>query len=83
MHVCVQLHVTAEITVQEICFVRNTDMKYADTKAQESFGINKIQCHCKSKGLRQGSEQEFMIYMKISNGFLSCHTRFKEGQSYY
>lgn len=58
-------------------------MKYADTDVQESFGINKIQCHCKSKGLRQGSEEEFMIYMKISNGFLPCHTRFKEGQSSY
>lgn len=35
MNVCVRLHVTVRIMVQEMCYVRNTDMKYAHIQEQE------------------------------------------------
>ena len=45
------------------------------------LGLMRIQCHCKPRGFKQGCVEGFMIHIKISNGFLLRHTRFKRGQS--
>lgn len=68
--------------VREMCYVRNTDMKYAYTQEQEShLGLMRIQCNCKPQGFKQGCVECVMIQTKISNGFLPRNTRFKRGQS--
>lgn len=57
--------------VQEMCYVRNTDMKYAHTQEQEGhLGLMRIQCHCKPRGFKQGCVEWVMIQTKISNDFL-------------
>lgn len=61
--------------------MRNTEMKYAHTRAGGNLGLMRIQCHCKPRGFKQGCVEGFMIQTKISNGFLPRNTRFKRGQS--
>lgn len=45
------------------------------------LGLMREQCHCKPGGFKQGCVEGFMIYIKISNGFLSKHPRFRRGHS--
>lgn len=55
MNVCVQLHVALYIMVQEMCYVRNTDMKYAYSQEHEGhLGLMRIRCNCKPRGFKQG-----------------------------
>lgn len=66
-----------------MCYVRNTDMKYAHTRAGGSFGFNENTVPLKPRRdlSREGCVEGFFFDPKISNGFLPRNTRFKRGQS--